>query len=166
MKITLATVGVISLACSLASAGIQAPGNLAFVGTWKFNLAKSNYGSFQAPRSAMRTIEDRGNGEFKEDMTVVTANGAEASASLTMSCDGKDYPFTQRVGERVSDKGLMSCSVRDAHTFEFSVKGEGGKLLNKFVRTLSEDGSTLTDTISSANPNGPENTIVSIFDRQ
>jgi len=59
----------------------------------------------------------------------------------------------------------MSCSARDAYTYDFSVKTENGNLLNRFIRTLSEDGNTLTDTITALGPNGPVNFVVSIFDK-
>ena len=135
-----------------------------FIGVWKENPAKSDYGSMPPPKSVVWTIEDRGEGMFAQTVTGVSANGVSGVASQTLKCDGKDYPGT--FSDMPGLKGLTSCIVRDASTFDFTVKDEGGKVLNLYTRTMSADGATFTQTIKWLTPNGQVVTVLNLNGRR
>ena len=57
-------------------------------GTWKLNVAKSNFGQFPPPSSEADTITVKGN-EFKQEYTSVTAQG-EQKGLRSCTVDGKE----------------------------------------------------------------------------
>jgi hypothetical protein len=134
------------LAASLQTQTASVP----FIGVWKENPEKSDYGSTPRPKSVVWTIEDRGEGMFVQTAVGTAANGQSGVASQTLRCDGKDYPGTHADGAR----GFTSCVMRDARTFDFTVKDELGRVLNLYTRTMSPDGKGFTQAIKWLTSNG------------
>src|SRR4029077_18058015 len=87
MKRILMFVNVIALAVAVAGP-LLAQSN-PFVGTWKLNLAKSNFNSAPAPKSLTRMVEAQGDA-VKATYDGVAADGSRISYSFTTSYDGKD----------------------------------------------------------------------------
>jgi ABC-type glycerol-3-phosphate transport system substrate-binding protein len=59
------------------------------VGSWKFNLAKSNYEQGQAPKSALPVYEAVGPG-IKVTVDQVPADGPASHYTVAVNYDGKD----------------------------------------------------------------------------
>jgi hypothetical protein len=159
------------LAAALQTQSVSVP----FIGVWKENPEKSDYGSTPPPKSVVWTIEDRGEGMFVQTAVGTAANGQSGVATQTLKCDGKDYPGT--LANAPAAKGFTSCLMRDARTFAFTVKDELGRVLNLYTRTMSPDGKTFTQAIKWLTSSGQvvsELTIngrrvvgpVSIFEKQ
>jgi hypothetical protein len=63
------------------------------VGTWRLNLAKSNFAGMPAPKSETRTVEAQGNGE-KVTFDGVAADGSRI-ALTRKATDPNGQPITQ-----------------------------------------------------------------------
>lgn len=115
---------VLALAATLAAA------DLPWVGQWKINVARSNYGELTV------TYADVGAGEMQ-----ATADGM----TWKFKMDGKDYPDPWG--------GTAAWKQIDATSWE-SVNKLKGKVISTDVRRLSADGKTLTITSKGTRPDG------------
>ncbi len=114
----------------LAAAVSLAAADLPWVGQWKINVAKSNYGEWTMTYAAV------GPGEMQW-----TADGM----TMKFKMDGKDYP--DPVG------GTSAWKQIDASSWE-TVNKLKGKVLSTEVSRLSADGKTLTVVSKGTRPNG------------
>src|SRR2546423_13706920 len=72
------------------------------VGTWKLNLAKSNYGE-HAPKSSINKIEAV-EGGIRLIADNVDAEGKPVHDEYTVKYDGKDYPVKTNPARAIADK--------------------------------------------------------------
>ena len=108
------------------------------IGTWKVNLAKSNFSPGPPPKSQTRTYTQNGDG-LKFAAVGVNADGsAQNNQSWAAHFDGKDYPM---VGNPASD--MVTITMTDASTMDFTSK-KGGKVTGVRRYTVSKDGKTMT----------------------
>jgi hypothetical protein len=114
------------LACDVAPAAEQAT----YLGKWKMNVAKSDFGE------STITYEQTPAKEFK-----VTADGE----SRTFKMDGKDYPSFD--GRTVAWKQVDERTWQSTHKLE-------GKTLWMRTTQLSQDGKTLRVDLKGTNPDG------------
>jgi len=121
---TAVLLAVLAAAVSLVAA------DLPFVGQWKINVAKSNYGEFTITYAAV------GPGEMQW-----TADGM----TMKFKIDGKDYP--DPVG------GTAAWKQIDASSWE-TVNKLKAKVVSTDVSRLSADGKTLTVVSKGTRPNG------------
>jgi hypothetical protein len=130
-----------------------------FSGDWKFNAAKSNFGSFPAPQSMARKIAQAG---AKLSMTTVQKGAqGEVTTELVYTTDGKEVSNKTKGGE---SKGSAQW-IGDKLMIESSREVQGATLTQKDIWTLSPDGRTLTVDSHVALPNG-EFDIKQVFDKQ
>jgi len=122
-------VGVCLASGIVASTQSDRAADLPFAGTWKLNLAKSDFGETTV------TYAQTASGQMQ-----FTAMGQ----SYTFQMDGKDYPSLFG--------GTSAWKQIDATTWEIALK-QNDKLINTMTTTLSADGKTLT-----ANEKGPKPT--------
>jgi hypothetical protein len=104
--------------------------DLPYAGTWKLNLAKSDFGETTV------TYEQTAPSQMQ-----FTAAGQ----SYTFQTDGRDYPSLFG--------GTAAWKQLDATTWETALKQEG-KLINTVTTKLSADGKTLTTTETGPRPTG------------
>lgn len=147
------------LVMSLAVAAFALPGlaqDSKLNGTWKLNVAKSNFGQFPPPTSETDTLTVKGN-EFKQEYTSVTARG-EQKGLRSCTVDGKevsltpDDPRVQLGGIKLSK---MQCSWEgSAVVFLETASLNGGVLTDKLTFSPSDDGKTMTmdSHITAAQP--------------
>jgi len=114
----------------LAAAVSLTAADLPWVGQWKVNVAKSNYGEWTV------TYADAGPGEMQATMDGMT---------MKFKMDGKDYP--DPVG------GTSAWKQIDASGWE-TVNKLKDKVLNTEASRLSADGKTLTVVAKGTRPNG------------
>ena len=69
------------------------------IGTWKLNVAKSQFSPGPPPQSNTLVIEASGKGE-KVTTEGVSAQGRRTATQYTANFDGKDYPLT---GSQIAD---------------------------------------------------------------
>jgi hypothetical protein len=121
---TVVILAVLAVAVSLTAA------DLPWVGQWKINLEKSNYGEFTITYTAV------GPGEMQ---------WAADGMTMKFKMDGKDHP--DPVG------GTSAWRQIDASSWE-TVNKLKGKVLSTDVSRLSADGKTLTVVSKGTRPNG------------
>ena len=122
----------------VAAASIVAAADPPYVGKWKMNPAKSDFGE------TTLTYEELPSGEMQATMD---------GMSYKFRMDGKDYP--DAFGNIVAWKSLSPTS------WQYTLKVQG-KLLTTDTLTLSPDGKTLTVSSKGTKPNGEpiDNTVV------
>jgi hypothetical protein len=114
----------------VASAHPDSAADLAYAGTWKLNVAKSDFG--ETTVTYARTTS----GEMQ-----FTALGQ----SYAFQIDGNEYPSLFG--------GAAAWKQIDATTWETAIK-QKGKLINTSVTKLSADGKTLTTNETGPKPTG------------
>lgn len=134
------------------------PGDAA-VGSWKLNVAKSKYVPGPAPRSQVLTYEAAGRGVRVTSQTVDSL-GNNNIIQYTATYDGADYPVSG---------GLDFDTTALRRIDQFTVEGtrkRAGKVVQTFVRVVSQDRKTLTITTTGTNATGQRVDNVVIYERQ
>jgi hypothetical protein len=127
-------------------------------GTWKLDVAKSNFGQFPPPTSETDTITVSGS-EFKQQFTSVTSRGTQ-NGLRSCTIDGKEVNLTPddpRVQIGAIKLSKMQCSWEGKSVvFLETANFNGGELTDKLTFTPSDDGNTMTmdSHITSATMNG------------
>ena len=134
---------------------------LSRMGTWKLNVAKSTYDPGPPPKSAMRTIESRGNGTRQRTEGIDAIEGRVAY-EYSANYDGKDYPMTGSGTPNEAD----TIAVRriDDVTLEATLR-KAGNVVQVTTSVLSKDGKVLTYT-SKGTASGQPTSSVTVWDRQ
>src|SRR5262249_17040433 len=152
---------VVTLTVVLATdiVNLPAQGTDPRIGTWKLNVAKSQYNPGPPVQSLVVKVEPAGQGE-KVSTEGVNADGTRTATGYTANFDGKDYPLT---GSPVAD--TVALKRIDARTTERTDK-KGGTVATTLKRVVSQDGKTLTVTVKGKNAQGQDVNNVLVFDKQ
>jgi hypothetical protein len=162
MKRILVVVAVVVVCLALSGLTLAQNSADPRVGTWKLNLAKSNFGGMPAPKSETRTIEARGNGE-KISFEGVAADGSPIAFSITTNLDGKPVPF---VGTGIAGGADTDAPKRiDPYTVT-STSTKAGKVVARSRYVVSKDGKVTTQTRKGTDAKGQPITQVLVWDRQ
>ncbi|PWU10536.1 MAG: hypothetical protein C5B51_04060 [Terriglobia bacterium] len=127
------------LLCSIVSAGMAA--DLPYVGKWKPNLAKSDFGQ------TFMTLESLPGGEWQSTAFGIT---------YKFKMDGKDY--SDSLGGAVAWKAI------DASTWEMVAKANG-KVTETDTFKLGADGKTLTDNAKQMKAGGGSIESTTVYER-
>ena len=153
LMVSLAACCAIVLSSSVALAAEN------WLGTWKVDLAKSEYSPGPAPKSlTLKFKATQGGIKFTGDGV-----GADGKATHTMflsKFDGKDVPY-----EGNPDADTASPKKIDDNSYENTWK-KGGKatILSKVV--VSEDGKTMTITHTGTNAKGEAVNSTAVYNKQ
>jgi hypothetical protein len=152
---------VLLVALGAATADAQ---NDPFIGVWKVNPEKSVYEAGRAPRSFVRSYEDRGGGTILLTVEGVSASGAASRLFVVYKRDGKPYPESTTGARAVR---MVAVRAVDANTEEVSVS-DGRVSTEPGANTLSvsRDRKTLTQTMKGIAPDGRPYTNVIVYDKQ
>jgi hypothetical protein len=131
------------------------------LGTWKLNVAKSNYSAGTAPRSATFTVVAAGAG-IKATVDSVTAGGTVLHWGFTANYDGKDYVITG--DNSYGDDGVALTRINGS-TVKVIYK-KGGTVTTTQTNVVSSDGKTTTITGTGTNAQGQAVTTVRVYDKQ
>jgi len=125
------------------------------IGTWKLNLAKSQFSPGPAFKSLTVTFEAAGHA-IKVTSDAIDPEGKALHTEYTASYDGKDYPIT---GSPTSD--TVSLKKINART-SLRTDKKGGTVVGNYTRKVSAGGETLTvnQTGKDANGKAIKNTLV------
>jgi hypothetical protein len=129
------------------------------VGTWKLNLAKSQYQQGQAPKSTTLVYEAAGPG-IKVTVDRVLADGSAIHYAYPANYDGKDVAV---VG---SPNGDTAARTRVNATTTELVNKQGGNILSTVTLVVSADGKTLTITTTGKDAKGQNINGVEVYDKQ
>jgi hypothetical protein len=113
-------------------------------GTWKLNIEKSTFSSGPPPKSNTHKYEPYGTDGVRATAHVVDAEGREINFQYSLKYDGKFYPV---IGDPSRD--MTSLKRIDAYT-GVGANMKGGKVINSSRHVLSNDGRTLTVTLTRA----------------
>jgi len=130
------------------------------MGTWKLNLARSNYDPGPPPRSLVIRFEPFGTNGAKYTQDHIKSQGQEQHVTYTMYFDGKDYPMIGDAG-----RDMISTIRIDTYTIEQTSKKDG-KGTSTSRRVISRDGKTMTTTQKSTNAQGQPFHNVVLYEKQ
>jgi len=130
-----------------------------FSGTWKVNVAKSDYGMLPPPESRMDVIEHTGD-TVKNKVSAVNQQGKQ-DYTLTFKTDGSESV------NKIADREMKITAKWDgpalAVTMKLNLQGQDIDIQSKW--TLSGDGSTLTQNVHLASAMGETDQKV-VYEKQ
>jgi hypothetical protein len=130
------------------------------IGSWKLNLDKSKFGPGMAPRSLTLIYEQDGQ-NIRNIGQLTDAKGNSLTIVNIHNYDGQPHPST---GD--PDYDATAFTRVDANTF-ISTRLKAGKLIATGTGVVSQDGKTLTVTITgSGTTGGAATTSTGVFDKQ
>jgi hypothetical protein len=114
-------------------------------GKWELQSDKSKFcNPAQAPQKSGREIADEGWGLISVLQTGVNAKGDPTNGHYVYRYDGQKYPATI-YGTRQSTEAITWKLVSPSRV-EFEHWSKDNKITEKYVRTVSSDGQTMTQT--------------------
>src|SRR5258707_1504805 len=131
----------------------------AVVGTWKLNLTKSTFSPGPAPKSQTRIYAESAQG-MTVTVKTTAADGKDSTTNVTFKEDGKSYPASG-----TPDFDMVSVTRVDALTVH-STQTKAGAPVGAAVRTVSQEGKTLTFAQKGTHAGGGKYDDVSVYDRQ
>ena len=130
------------------------------VGTWKINLAKSNYTPGPLPKSLTRTTDAVGQ-SFKTTFEGISGQGTPVKVVFgPYSYDGKPYPVTGTLDYDAASYKQINTSTNEV------ILTKAGKNVQTATGVLSPDGKTYTITNTGVTANGQQFNNVSVYERQ
>ena len=140
------------------AAGAQDP----FVGVWKLSAERSKYESGGAPKSFVRTYEDRGGGTIFMTTDVTIPQGS-ARSYLVYRRDGKPYPEAAAGAESIR---MVTVRAVDRRTEDVYFIVDGKTADKPSTITISSDGMTMTQVVNGTTSKGKPFTNTVVYDRQ
>ena len=158
---------VLSLIVAVASvAGIAAQGVDPFLGQWKLNLEKSRFPGPPPELPHILTFEAGPDGSIVGIVYDLDARGNRtAVARLIFRYDGKDYRDQDAATGTLKPNALAFTQI-DRRTVEVIHKFDPGPRIYREIRRVSEDGRTMTFSLSAETTRGQTLTVLQVFDRQ
>jgi hypothetical protein len=128
--------------------------------SWKLNLAKSKFSPGPPPKSSTLTYLVEG-----QSLTA-TIEGVDAQGKPTKVVqgpyfyDGKSYPVMGAAAYDASSYKIVN------NTTDEITRTKMGKVVQTVIEVLSDDGMTLTFTVTGANANGQPINNVAVYEKQ
>jgi hypothetical protein len=146
------------------------------VGVWKRNVAKSTYNTGTKPGPESVSVYQwtiRPDGFLVGTIVTIAADGTPTFNQTVSKYDGKDYSNygnasladLQASGAKA---GTMAYKVLDEYSVQLTAKGPDGNVTapnQTRIRTVSQDGKTMTDVTKGMNAQGQPINNVLVFDR-
>lgn len=128
-------------------------------GTWKLDIAKSTFGSRQAPRSEVRkyTVTPKGT---RVVITTINIDGSSTVSRALLTYDGKTHPFT---GSKNYDAVSTQRQSKNETTADMYLKR---KVVGSLRRIVSDDGKTMTMNMKLNKADGGQEMTMSVYDKQ
>jgi hypothetical protein len=133
-----------------------------FIGVWKLSAEKSKYESGGAPKSFVRTYEDRGGGTIFMTTDVTVPQGS-ARAFLVYRRDGKAYPEAAVGAESIR---MVSVKAVDPRTEDIYFIIDGKTSDKPSTLTVSSDGMTMTQVVNGTTSKGKPFINTVVYERQ
>jgi hypothetical protein len=152
---------IVAALALLASAALPAQEN-PFIGTWKLNVAKSQFGGMPAPKSETRTVQAQGSGETYT-FEGIAADGSRIHYSFTTNLDGKEVPMS---GAGVPGGADAVAVTRASPNADTSIVTKGGRPVGRLRIAVSKDGKVTTQTRKGTDASGQPITQVLVWDKQ
>jgi len=130
------------------------------LGTWKLNVAKTEYTPPPLPVKSLTTIREASDGGVKVTSTGERADGTAIKSSYTAKYDGKDNPVTGAPWDTIAVKKT------DDNTFTFTTRQASGKYEATGQVVISKDGKTMTVTSKGTDAEGKAFTSKFVWEKQ
>jgi hypothetical protein len=148
-----------SVSVALAVVVLGGTASAQTAGSWKLNIAKSQYIQGQAPKSTTLVYEVAGEG-IKVTVDQMPADGPAIHYAYTANYDGKDVPV---VGNPLAE---TSARTRVNATTTKLVNKKSGEILSTLTLVDSADGKMLTITTAGKDATGASIDSVAVYDKQ
>lgn len=163
----------ISSVCMVALASALATGNALAAeppnpkdltqGHWELQLDKSKFcNPSKAPQKSVRDIVDEGYGLISVHWTGMDSTGKPMDIHYVYSFDGRKFP-AGIYGPGSRSKESITYHLINPHRVEFQHWSVDGKRTQDLVRSVSDDGQTMTQTTKLSERPGCED--VQVFQR-
>ena len=130
------------------------------LGTWKLNVAKSEYIPPPLPVKSLTATREAADGGVKVTSTGERPDGSAIKSSYTAKYDGKDNPVTGAPWDTIAIKQA------DDNTFNLTTKQANGKFQATGQIVISKDGKTMTSTSKGTDAEGKAFTSKFIWEKQ
>jgi hypothetical protein len=130
-----------------------------WLGTWQLNLAKSKYDSGPPPRSQTLNIAQDGQ-NVRDTVQMIDAQGNVSTRVVMHVYDGQPHPATG-----FPDFDATVLTQVDANSLIAS-RLKAGKLVQVGTFVMSQNGKTVTVSITGINVNGQPVRSISVYDKQ
>jgi len=135
------------------------------VGDWVLQLDQSKFcNPARVPKQDFRKISDEGYGMVSVDWTGVDSHGASYRRLYVYFNDGHRVPAGEFRGTPLEAKESMTFHLVNPHRVVWEHWSKDNKLTSSWVREVSADGQTMTETNKLVNR--PECKDVQVFRRQ
>jgi len=158
--------------CALAAAALTLASFTAFaqtnaakkssVGTWKLDVAKSTFGSEPAPKAVTLNILKDTPELASWRVDIVDEKSQSMSYSWSGPQDGSMHPVKDAKGQSVGQESLKQ--EKDGALLRHGVGDNDGSSFDA-RSTLSADGNTITDVITSKTKDGKTSKATNIYQR-
>lgn len=135
-RLTIMLLGLLIFSLAPGTVSAQARADGQYFGTWKLNLAKSNYYGRPMPKEYWMIVEDRGCGMYYSIVKGTGADGQELMTQYVGRFDKKDYPMLQ---VRSATWGSVVNWLHEPYVTKFTTK-QNGKAVTNGTRKVSKDG--------------------------
>jgi len=154
----------------LAIGGVLlASGDIPTVGTWKLNVAETQFNSGTMPKSATRTVEAQGDG-ITVSYEFVQADGSIIKYGYAAAFDSKDSPISGSGGPNWRDEmvgGAESVAIRHAGSNAYGgALKKSGNVVMTFRAVVSKNGKVTTITTNGLDAKGQPVKNVLVWDKQ
>jgi hypothetical protein len=125
------------------------------VGNWELQLDKSKFcNPAQAPKQSLRKIMDEGYGMVSVHWTGTAADGTPVDRMYVYFNDGHRVPAGEFRGTPLETKESMTFHLINPHRLVWEHWSADNKLTGTWVREVSADGQTMTQTDKLVNRPG------------
>jgi hypothetical protein len=131
------------------------------VGTWKADLAKTTVGAEPAPKAITLTILEDSIASMSWRVDIVDAKGEPMSYSWSGPLDGSLQPVKDAKGQVLLQESLSRDE--EGALLRHGVESNGSSFDAR--STLSADGNTITDVITSKTKDGKTSTETHVYRR-
>ena len=138
-----------------------------FTGTWKANIAKSQFSPGPPPKVPGTTKIERTSDAIKYVVDGVNDKGQKTLIEFTVKFDGKDYPMHAMVDGKPDTNGPDTVSfvkIGD-YTLEQTEK-KNGQVTRNLRHVYSKDGKTRTVTFTGKTAQGQPFKNVVVYEKQ
>lgn len=146
----------------LAITAVAALGADNSIGTWKLNIAKSNYKPAPFPVKSLTSVREAAPGGVKVTNTGERTDGAAINATYTAKYDGS----ATAVAGSGSPYDSISVKQVNASTLTYEAKQTNGKYHSSGRTVISKDGKTMTSTAKGTDTNGAALTVKLVYEKQ
>jgi hypothetical protein len=160
MKRTVFALAFFSLTLPVFGQGVDP-----YIGTWKFNAAKSTWvGGPLIPQSMTMTYVADGPGLIGT-IDIVGARGGKGTAKYTMIWDGQPHPVVGEPGGQVSREYDSTVYARFGDTIN-QIYYKDGKVVLVGSSFMNDNKNTFTGHFEGVSPNGQPTRRVLVWERQ